>query len=303
MRRKILIVGGAGMVGSVAAYSLIQSNLDCEILMIDIDQKRLEGQVMDLSHSTSFSDKVSIRIGDYSEIEDNDIVVICAGYPQKPGESRLDLVDRNSVIVKDIIGKVVQQGKDIYILIATNPVDVLTYTALMESGLNRKRVFGTGTCTDTARLHEYIKKNFKVSFSDFEAYFIGEHGQSGFVSQSLLKISDEIRMKIDFSNLDLHLKSAANEIITRKGATYFGVGRVISEIVSSIITDSNRVMSICSAFEGEYGLSGVAIGLPHKINSNGAEIISDLKISEDEIIKLSQSAEIIKNAINSIKQD
>lgn len=300
MRRKIFIIGGAGMVGSVAAYSIIQSNLDCEILMIDIDRNKLEGQVMDLSHSTSFSDRTSIRIGDYSEIEDDDIVVVCAGFPQKSGESRLDLIDRNHVIVKDIVGKVIQNQKDIFILIATNPVDVLTYLAIKESGSNRNKVFGTGTCTDTARLNEFLKNKFQINYQDFEAYFIGEHGQSGFVSESLLKIKSEVREQINFEELNTYLKAAANEIISRKGATYFGVGRVISEIVKAIVEDSNKVMSISSVLEGEYGLDNVAIGLPHRINSQGVEVISNLEISEQEKLKLNQSADIIREAIRKI---
>ena len=189
MSRKIFIVGAGGMVGSVCAYNLLLKELVENIVLIDIDPIKLNGQYLDLFHSTVVTKNTKVRIGNYSEIEDDDIVVITAGVAQKPGESRLSLCDSNECIIEDIVSKIMANGKNIFILMVTNPVDVLTYIAFKKSGLSKERVFGSGTTTDTIRLEAHLSEKLNVDQNNIEGYVLGEHGDSCFTSFSQTKVN------------------------------------------------------------------------------------------------------------------
>ena len=304
-KRKVVLIG-TGMVGMSFAYASLNQGVCDELVLIDINEKRAKGEAMDLNHGLAFSNSsMNIFSGDYSDCSDADIVVICAGVNQKPGESRLELLQRNEKVFASIVPKVVQNGFDGIFLVATNPVDIMTRITYELSGFNASKVIGTGTTLDTARLRYLLGEYFEVDPRNIHAYVIGEHGDSEFVpwSQALLAVKPIRDVLIDnphsysmeeLERISCEVRTAAQEIIEAKGATYYGIGMAITRIVRAILTNEDSVLTVSTRLRGEYGCKkDVFIGNPCIINSSGAKRILELKLTDEEIEKLNKSCDIL----------
>jgi len=307
---KIAIIG-TGFVGSSFAYSLMIHGLVSEIVLIDVDKKRAEGEAMDLNHGVSFVRPVRVWAGDYPDCQDADIVVITAGLAQKPGQSRLDLVTNNVEIFKQIIPKIKEYNRDGILLIATNPVDLMTYAALKLSGFPPSRVIGSGTILDTSRLRYMLGEAFKVDPRNIHAYIIGEHGDSEVPAWSLASVAgtrlkeynsvygpefDDARLNDMFEQV----KNAAYRIIELKGRTYYAIGLGLTRIVESIIRNENAILTVSSLLRDYYDVDDVCLSVPTIINRNGVREALKLPLTEEEIAKLQSSASTLKNILKSL---
>lgn len=302
MNNKVVIIG-CGNVGMSYAYALLnQRTYVNKLILIDIDKKRIEGEVMDLNHCLPYApSKISINVGTYSDCSDARIVVIAAGANQKPGETRTDLIHKNATIFKEIISEVMASGFNGIFVVATNPLDVMTYLTYKYSGLSAKQVIGTGTSLDTARVRLMIGKKLCIDSKDIEAYVIGEHGDSEFIPWSSANISLQ-NIKEFFSNEELNeiesdVRNAAYEIINRKGATYYGIGMCLVRITNAILGNENSIIPLSVYDE----VNDVYVGLPVILGKDGAERRMYLKLTKEEEIKLQNSINIIKNNIDSVK--
>jgi len=302
MNNKVVIIG-CGNVGMSYAYALLnQRTYVNKLYLIDLDEQRVEGEVMDLNHCLSYApSKISINKGSYADCKDARIVVIAAGANQKPGETRMDLINKNAVIFKDIVSKVMASGFEGIFLVATNPVDIMTYLTYKYSGFPAERVIGTGTSLDTARLQLIIGKKLCISPKNIGAYVIGEHGDSEFVPWSNANISlQSIRSffkQEELNQIESDVRNAAYEIINRKGATYYGIGMALVRITNAILGNENAIIAL-SIYDEK---NDVYVGLPAIVNQNGAERRVYLKLNEEETQKLQNSINIIKTNINSVK--
>lgn len=301
--KKVVIIG-CGNVGMSYAYALLNQRTHVNSLaLIDLNKERVEGEVMDLNHCLAFSpSKMKIKVGDYSDCKDADLIVIAAGVNQKPGETRIDLLKRNASIFKGIITEVMKNGFDGIFLIATNPVDIMTYLTQKYSNLPRYKVIGSGTSLDTARLRFLISDRVKVSPSNVHAYVIGEHGDSEFIPWSDVNIAlQDISSFIsheEMKEFEEEVKTAAYKIINAKGATYYGIGMCLVEITNAILGDENSVM-VVSTYDDT---NDVYVGLPSVINSVGADRKIDFKLNEEETAKLTNSINILKEAIKELDE-
>ena len=301
MNNKVVIIG-CGNVGMSYAYALInQRTYVNKLVLIDLDKERIEGEVMDLNHCLPYApSKISINVGDYDDCQDARIVVIAAGANQKPGETRTDLINKNAAIFKDIVSKVISSGFDGIFLVATNPLDVMTYLTYKYSGFPHYKVIGTGTSLDTARLQLIIGKKLCISPKDIGAYVIGEHGDSEFIPWSNANISLQSIKNFfkdeELSEIETNVRNAAYEIINRKGATYYGIGMAMVRITNAILGNENAIIAL-SVYDEK---NDVYVGLPAIINSNGAERRVYLKLSEEETKKLQNSIDVIKDNIKKV---
>lgn len=311
--RKVVLVG-TGMVGMSFAYAALNQSICDELVLIDLNEVRARGEAMDLNHGLAFSNS-SMRIyyGSYSDCSDADIVVICAGVNQKPGESRLELLQRNTKVFASIVPPVVSSGFDGIFLVATNPVDIMTRVTYELSGFNAAKVIGTGTTLDTARLRYLLGTYFEVDPRHIHAYVIGEHGDSEFVpwSQGIMAVKpifdvlrdnpDRYKME-DLDKISNDVRTAAYEIIKAKGSTYYGIGMAICRIVRAVFHNENSVFTTSVRLRGEYGLKkDVFIGNPCIINSGGANRILELKLTDDELEKFKNSYNILAESFDSIQ--
>ena len=301
MNNKVVIIG-CGNVGMSYAYALInQRTYVNRLVLIDINKERTEGEVMDLNHCLPYApSKISINLGEYADCRDARIVVIAAGANQKPGETRTDLIHKNSLIFKDIVSKVMQSGFNGIFLVATNPLDVMTYLTYKYSGLPSNQVIGSGTSLDTARVRLIIGKKLCINSKDIEAYVIGEHGDSEFIpwsnaNISLQNIKDFFNQE-ELNEIESNVRNAAYEIINKKGATYYGIGMCLVRITNAILGDENSIIAL-SVYDEE---NDIYVGLPAIINKNGADRRVYLKLNEEETQKLQNSINVIKENINSI---
>lgn len=314
-KRKVVLIG-TGMVGMSYAYSLLNQNVCDELVLIDIDRKRAEGEAMDLNHGLAFSGShMKIYAGDYPDCLDADIVTICAGVAQKPGESRLDLLKRNKEVFRSIVGPVVQSGFNGLFLVATNPVDVMTRITWELSGFNARRVIGTGTALDTARLRYLLGEHFHVDPRNIHAYVMGEHGDSEFVPWSQAMIAtrqiQEIVKEIQEENrpgqmeqlnrISEEVRGAAYRIIEAKRATYYGIGMAMTRITKAILGDENSVLTVSALLCGEYGQHGVFTGVPSIINQNGVQRVLTLKLTPEEQEKLAVSCQILRESFQGLE--
>lgn len=301
---KVAVIG-TGMVGSTFAYSLISSGLASEIVLIDVNRKRAEGEAMDLEHAMPFAQPARIWAGDYPDCAGARIVVVTAGVAQKPGQTRLDLTQKNVGIFRDIIPKVAQYADDSIILVVTNPVDIMTYAALKLSGFPPQRVIGSGTLLDTARLLYLLGQHFKVDPRSVHAYIIGEHGDSEVPAWSLAHIAG-VRL-IDYcaclgreyrqpelDTLFTQARDAAYRIIERKGATYWAIGLGLVRIAESIIRNEHSVLAVSSLMSGQYGVHDICLSLPSVINSSGVDRVLDVPLSPGEHEGFLKSAGVLK---------
>lgn len=302
-KRKLVLVG-TGFVGMSMAYSFLNTGGIEELVLIDVDHEKAIGEAMDLQHGLPYaSGKMNIKAAGYEECKQADIVVITAGVTQKPGESRLDLTARNTIIMKDITEKVMASGFHGIIIVASNPVDGMTYVAQKVSGLPTHQVIGSGTILDTARLRYMLSEYLSVSSSNIHAYIMGEHGDSSFVPwtnayigcKSMLEILDEKGKDLsDLHNIYTNVQQAAYEIVKRKRSTYYGIGLSLNRLVHAVLDDENVILTISAYQQGEYGQEGLYIGVPTILNRNGIREIIKLKLNEVDQAKFNASCKTLK---------
>ncbi len=308
---KVAIVG-AGSVGSSFAYALMIRGIESEIVLVDIDKKRAEGEALDLNHGLSFVRPVKIWAGDYSDCEAADIVVISAGTAQKPGQSRLALTHANFEIMKQIVPQVTRYNSECIFLIATNPVDVMNYVALKLSGFPARKVIGSGTILDTSRFRYVLAEHLKIDPRNVHAYIIGEHGDSEVPVWSLANVAGTRlreycplcgeKYDMEFLNsIFQKVKNAAYEIIELKGRTYYAIGLGLTRIVESILRNENAILTVSSLIPDYYGINDVCLSVPSIINREGIADILRLPLEENEVKALRKSAEILQMAINSLE--
>ncbi len=310
--KKVVLVG-TGMVGMSFAYSALNRNLCDELVLIDIDKKRAIGEAMDLNHGLAFSGtSMKISAGNYEECRDADIVVICAGVNQKPGESRLELLKRNAEVFQTIVDPVVRSGFSGIFLVATNPVDIMTRITYELSGFEPHRVIGTGTTLDTARLRYLLGEYFRIDPRNVHAYVIGEHGDSEFTpwSQALLATKPISKVLQDNSNkfnqndleqISTEVRNAAQKIILAKRATYYGIGMAITRIVRAVLSDEQSVLTVSGRLRGEYGRKNVFLGNPCIIGRNGIDRTIELSLTEKELVALHNSYQILEDSFRQLQ--
>ena len=308
--RKISIVG-TGQVGATCAFTLMNSGLVNSMVLIDANRELAEGHALDLRHGMSFSQPCKIKVGNYEDCRNSDIVIVSAGAGQKPGESRLDLVKKNTGIIKDLIPKIAEQNPRI-ILIVTNPVDILCYVAHKVSGFPMNRVFGSGTMLDTSRFRSLIGEYCGVDPRNIHGYILGEHGDSEVPIWSQVMIGGVDfktyceTYKLDYNDLDRDtifskVKNAAYEIINKKGATYYAIALAVTQIVRSILRDENSVLTISTLIDDSYGISDVCLSIPVIVGSGGVLRHLRLNLDDTEITALQASAGVLKNVIGQVK--
>ncbi|WP_282930067.1 L-lactate dehydrogenase [Anaerococcus sp. Marseille-Q7828] len=308
MKDSKIILIGTGAVGSSFAYASTLLGVGRELGIIDINEDKVEGEVMDLTDAISFTKPKNIYKADYSDCKDAEVVVITAGAAQKEGETRLDLVDKNLAIFKDMIGKVVDSGFDGIFLIASNPVDILTYATWKYSGFPASKVIGTGTTLDSSRFKKEIAGLIGIDPRSVEAFIMGEHGDTEFPVWSHtniggLPIYEWVRNQSELDEkalLDTFEKSknAAYEIIKKKGATFYGIGMALTALVRAIIDDENSVYSTSSYLKGEYGLDDIYLGVPTIIGKDGAKWVIEVPLTDIEKENMDKSAKTLKDIID-----
>ena len=311
--RQVVLVG-AGFVGMSMAYSLLNQGGVDELILIDVNKDKTIGEEMDLSHGLPYAPhKMKIKAGDYDECKDANIVVITAGLNQKPGQSRLDLAVANAKIMKEITQNVMANGFNGIFIVASNPVDLMSYVVAQVSEMPKSRVIGSGTVLDTARLRYLIAEYLEVSSKNVHAYILGEHGDSSLVPwehcyvgcKKMIDImKDNNHPMEDLKKIHDGVWQAAYEIIDKKKATYYGIGMALNRLVKAVLNDENAILTVSTYQNGEYGQEGMYIGVPAIINKNGVKEILKLKLNEEDQAKFNHSCEImkenIKNEIDSI---
>ena len=301
---KVTILG-TGMVGASFAYRLLSSGLASEMILMDANERRAEGEVMDLQHAMPFDQPCTIRLGDYAAAAGSDVIVISAGLAQKPGESRLELVKRNAEIFREIIPPIAQASPHAVLVIATNPVDLMTAAAIRYSGFPPTRVVGSGTVLDTARFRYLLGHYYWVDPRSVHAYIIGEHGDSevpvfstaSIAGISLPEVCRQQGRTYDQAELDglfEQVRGAAYQIIQRKGATYYAIASGLLRIVEAILRDQNTVFSLSNLMTGQYGVRDVCLSLPAIVNREGISRILTLPLNETEESGFVQSASLLK---------
>lgn len=311
-RSKVAIVG-AGNVGSTFAFSLMIKAVAREIVLIDVDQRRAEGECIDLNHGASFVQPVNIYSAGFEGCEGADVVVITAGAKQKPGQSRIDLVQTNAEIFKDIIPKIVKFAKDAILLVVSNPMDILTYITLKISGYDSSKVIGSGTVLDTSRFRYLISEHCHLDPRNVHAYIIGEHGDTELPIWSHANIGGMVLAKYcpicnkhcdyrkELGEIFEEVKNAAYRIIEAKGATYYAIGLALVRIVEAILRDESSVLPVSGLINDYYGINDVCLSIPCIINRNGRVKVLKLELSELEQKQLSYSAKTLKDIIKTIK--
>ena len=310
--RKVALVG-TGFVGMSYAYAMLNQNACDELVLIDIDQKKAMGEAMDLNHGLAFSGShMKIRAGAYEDCKDADVVAISAGVSQKPGETRLDLLQRNTAVFRSIIDPVMSSGFQGIFLIATNPVDIMAHITQHLSQLDRNQVIGTGTTLDTARLRYLLGEYFRVDPRNVHAYVMGEHGDSEFVpwSQALIatkpvlqicKESGRIQNCEGMARISNEVKNAAQKIIEAKKSTYYGIGMAMVRITKAIFGNENSVLTVSAMLDGEYDRHNVYAGVPCVVNRNGIDRIITLSLTDDETKAFHRSCDILEETYQSIQ--
>ena len=305
MKKGKIVLVGTGFVGMSMAYSMLNRGGIEELVLIDIDKEKTIGEEMDLSHGLPFApQKMVIKAGDYEDCKDAEIVVITAGVAQKPGQTRLELAEVNTKIVKTITQNIMKSGFDGVIIVASNPVDLMTYVVYKVSGLPKNKVIGSGTVLDTARLRYMLADYLKVSSKNVHAYIMGEHGDSSFVPwehcyvgcKKIIDIMKDNNYPMeDLEKIHKNVVNAAYEIIEKKKATYYGIGMSLNRLVRAILDDENSVLTVSTYLEnGKYGQNDIYIGVPAIINANGVRELLELDLNKEEQEKLDNSCNLIK---------
>ncbi len=305
-KQKLVIVGAGGMVGAAAAYACALRSVVEEIVLIDRSPEMAWGQAADINDAMGLDRSVSVRSGDYDDIVTDDIVVITAGAPQQPGQTRLELLEVNVGIMRDIVQNIRKNDAEPFIVVVSNPVDVLTYVALKESGLPKHRVMGTGTTLDTARLKSHLADRLDVNSRDIDAYILGEHGDSSFSTIETAQIGEIPLAEYPgytpelVENVEQTIRDRAYKVIETKKSTYFAIGFVVSKVVSALRQSNSTIYPVCSLVEGEYGLDDVVLGLPSTLSSDGVKILAGYPLTDREREALQHSANVVSEAIRSI---
>ena len=309
--RKAAIVG-CGFVGASIAFRFLQQGLFSKLVLLDVDREKAEGEAMDLSDGLPYASPVEITAGTYDDVADCALVVITAGANQKPGETRLDLIGKNTAILRSIIGEITARDFGGILLVVSNPVDVLTYAAWKLSGYPRQRVIGSGTVLDTGRLKQLLGEELRVDSRNIHAFIVGEHGDSelavwsganvsGIDLEHFCRLRGDGLHAADMDRLYQSVRDSAYEIIKRKGATYYGIAMAVGRIAEAIVRDEHAVLPISVVLEGQYGQEGLALSLPAIVGRNGLEEILEVPMSQGERLALDASARQLKEAIAALK--
>jgi L-lactate dehydrogenase len=309
-KRTRVVIVGTGFVGSTYAFALMGSRIADEIVLIDANPQKAEGEAMDLNHAMAFSPPMRIWAGDYSDCRDADVVVVTAGTAQRPGETRLDLLMRNAAIFRDICSRMMASGFSGIIVVATNPVDIMSYVSWKCSGLPSSRVIGSGTILDTARFRFLLGEYFEVDPRNVHANIIGEHGDTELPVWSHADISGQPVMELaerddrysreDLEQVFLDVRDAAYRIIERKGATYYAIGMGLLRLTEAIVRNENAILTVSSLLKGEYGVEDVYIGVPCVVNHEGIREVLELDLDEDEATRFKHSAEVLREAVGQV---
>ena len=308
--RKVAVVG-LGFVGSASAFALMQSGLFSEMVLVNRDMSKAEGEALDISHGLPFAKPMKIYAGTYDDIVDAAVIVITSGAGQKPGETRLDLVRKNVEVYRSIIPEIAKRNCEGILLIVSNPVDILTSAAVKLSGFPENRVFGSGTVLDTARLKYLLGEHLNVDSRSVHAFIIGEHGDSEIAAWSSANVSGvplhnfcEMRGHFEHEKAMYEIaegvKNSAYEIIEKKKATYYGIAMSVKRICEAIVRDEKSILPISSIQHGQYGIEGVALSMPAVVGKNGVETLVPIELNEAEQTALRQSAETLKQVLNDV---
>ncbi|WP_040197958.1 L-lactate dehydrogenase [Candidatus Soleaferrea massiliensis] len=306
-RSKIAVIG-AGFVGASTAYALALKSLASEIVLIDINQDKAEGEARDIAHGMSFMGEMFIHAGGFEEVRDSDIIIVTAGANRKPGETRMQLAQKNTEIARGITREIMKYYNTGVILVVANPVDVLTYEIFKESGLPKGRVFGTGAVLDTARFRYLLSEEAGVDVRNIHGFIAGEHGETQFAVWSAVRIAGltleeyckGTNINIDKKRIEQMVRSAGAEVIERKGATYFAISSAIAKIAEVIIKDQRAVLNVSSMTDGTFGLQDVSLSLPTIVGRSGVLRRLESDFSEEERSMLMKSAQAIRATIDSI---
>ncbi|WP_435185148.1 L-lactate dehydrogenase [Halobellus sp. EA9] len=311
----VAVVGGAGAVGSSTAFALMDSGLVGEIVLVDVDEERAEGEAMDLDHGAFFTSPVRVRTGDYEDCWDADVVVVTAGASQEAGETRLELLERNAEIFAELIPKVTAgMDDDAVVLVVTNPVDVLSQVAWAVSDLPAERVIGSGTVLDTARFRHALSREFDIAPGNVHAYVIGEHGDSEVLVWSSANLGGvpletycDLHGVGDVADLrarvETEVRNAAYEIIERKGRTNYGVARSVTATVERILGDDDAILTVSTLVDGQHGLDGVYVSLPCVVNRGGVREVLEFDLSGNERQALDDSAAVVRESVEKLDLD
>lgn len=305
-RGKVAVIG-AGAVGSTTAYTIMCGGLFNDIVLIDINKDKAEGDALDMAHGVSFVKPVNVSCGDYSDCTDADIVIITAGAPQNPGETRLSLVQRNVKILKSIVSSLMKYvPDDVIILVVSNPVDILTYITQKLSGLPKNQVIGSGTVLDTSRLKYILSRRLNIDARNCHTYIIGEHGDSEVPTWSLTNIAGIPITAFDgmnesaFEEMRHEVVRAAYDIIEKKGATFYAIALAVSRICACIAGEENSILTVSAVLDGEYGIYGTALSVPVKLSGTGIDRIPEIEFAYDELDGLYNSADTMKKIIEDL---
>ncbi|MCL2174206.1 L-lactate dehydrogenase [Candidatus Saccharibacteria bacterium] len=303
---KISIVG-AGFVGSTVAYTLMMRGIASEIVLVDVNPDKAAGEAMDIEHGSPFAAESVARAGSYEDTKASDIVIITAGTNQKPGETRIDLIARNTAIMRDVASQIAEQSPNAVVLIVSNPVDVMAYVFREVTSFPKNRVIGSGTNLDSARLRYLLSHKFDVDSHNIHAQVWGEHGDSEFPVWSLVRVGGmnineasaqfgDVMADHDYEAIGEAVRNAAYEIINRKGATYYGIAMSVARISEAILRDEKSILPVSVLLRGEYGIDDVYLSLPTVLGEHGVEKVLTPSISDEELEKLHNSAAVLKEA-------
>ena len=314
MSSKITIIG-AGSVGSTIAYNLSNNDLASEIVLIDINKEKVEGEVMDIVQGTSFRNPISIVAGDYEDAKDSDIVIITSGIARKPGQNRIELTQTNVNILKSITPQIVKEAPNALYIIVSNPVDIMTYVFTKISGLPENQIIGSGTLLDTARLRFGLSEHFEVAQKNIHAYVFGEHGDTSFVPWSCADVSgasldDYAEMMrhlgkepkpLDKAGMEEYVHKSGGIVIAKKGATFYAVSVAVCKLCGMLLSAYDSIATVSSVMHGEYGIEDVAISTLTLVGPNGVQGKVPLKLTDEEVAKLQKSANSLKEVISQIE--
>lgn len=314
MSSKITIIG-AGSVGSTIAYTLAHDEIASEIVLIDINKEKVEGEVMDIEQGTCFRSPVSLVAGDYADAKDSDIVIITSGIARKPGQTRIELTQTNVNILKSITPQIVKEAPDAKYIIVSNPVDIMTYVFTKISGLPENQIMGSGTILDTARLRYGLSEHFKVAQGNIHAYVFGEHGDTSFIPWTGAYISglstDEYYEEMKAHGKDVkpldkeamleYVQKSGGKVIAKKGATFYAVSATVCQLVGLILAASDSLATVSSMLHGEYGIEDVCLSTLTLVGPNGTQGKVQMRMNKEEIALLKKSADVLKEVIAQIE--
>ena len=310
MNKQKCAIIGCGFVGATIAFALTQKSLFSELVLIDSNHAKAEGEAMDLSHGLPFAHPMKVYAGDYKDIADCYLIIITDGTAQRPNETRLDMVHKNVEIFKSIIPNITKYNNSAILLVVSNPVDILTYCTIKLSGFPAGRVLGSGTVLDTARLKYHLGQQLCVDSRSIHAFIIGEHGDSELAVWSSANVSGidledfhglcSSCREVSFNQTYENVRDSAYEVIERKGATYYGIAMAVTKIVLAIIRDEHSVLPVSGYVDGHYGLSDLCIGVPSIVGSNGIEKVLDIPLNEEENERLINSVKTLKKVISEL---